>query len=108
MKYKYAIVIKKPSKERSRNRSEIDKIPEKYLLNYSKNYGDGTSGAVGYQTEEQIIDAIKRTIRDWEGFDSELNRVSDKVTMNNLYFESFTNEITIADILGEPQCKTQP
>ena len=72
----------------------------KYALFYSKKYGNNSSGTTECKTKQELLDFIKEQIERWEGFDSILGRISDKVTKGNVDFVSFTDEISIAEIFG--------
>lgn len=72
----------------------------KYALFYSKEYGDNSGGATEFKTKQKLLDFVKEQINQWEGYDSILGRISDKVTKGNIDFISFTDEINIAEIFG--------
>lgn len=95
-KYRYTIEIKKPSKRKLKNEWCRD---EKYTVWFSKNYGNSYGGVTGYETKPDVIKSLRQTIKLWEEYDSILGKMPDKVTTKNLFFESFTPEITITNIL---------
>lgn len=72
----------------------------KYLLDYGKNFGNYSGGGLHVETKEGLLDAIKNIVDEWESYDSILGRMPDKVTDKNLWFWSFTDEVTKADALG--------
>ena len=71
-----------------------------YAILFSKQYGCMHGGASEAKTKEDLLQNIRNIIKDWESFDSILGRMSDKVTKQNLDFQSFTDEITIGDVFG--------
>lgn len=75
----------------------------KYSLWFNKGYGDCFGGTREYKTKEELLEAMKEVIKAWEGYDSIVQRMGDKITKKNLEFKSFTDEIGIADIFGEHQ-----
>ena len=92
-RYRYSIEIREPSWD------DQDK-GERYSLWFSKNYGNMYGGATGCSSLQSLKDTLRRIVRQWEEYDSILGRIPDKVTDRNLYFESFTDEVTISDALG--------
>lgn len=72
----------------------------KYDYSFSKNYGDycGSGGEV--KSKEALMNCIKRIIELWESYDSIVGRNGNKVTRKNLFFHSFTDNITKMEVLG--------
>jgi hypothetical protein len=89
LKIKYRIIIEPPAWKGYR-----------YAIRYGKLYGDCLGGATEFKTKEELLAFIRRLFRRWEEYDCILERIPDKVTPENLYFESFTDEISKAELFG--------
>ena len=85
----YSIVIEKPNWE-----------GYKYGYSFSKNYGDFHGGYSEAKTKEDLLKKLRAIVHDWNGFDYIVHREANEVTMENVEFESFTTDITLAEILG--------
>jgi len=85
-RYKYEIVVR-PS-------------PQGYFLILKKNFGDHYGMACHVKTKEEALKEIRCMLRKWGEFDYILNSLPEKPSMNNLRFESFTKDITKAEIFG--------
>ena len=72
----------------------------KYGLWYDKLYGDSQGGATEVKTKQELLDHIKRIFNEWNQFDSILGRQPDKPTIENVFFESFTPDITKMELFG--------
>jgi hypothetical protein len=88
-KIKYSIEIKPPAWKGYR-----------YAIFYRKHYGDCLGGATEFKTKEELLAFIRRLFKRWEAYDSILEKMPDKVTPENLHFESFTDEISKMELFG--------
>lgn len=90
-------------KEKQNNRYviEVKREEGEYAsLYYSKNYGNHSGGAMGIKSKEELIRRVKKIKKNWESYDSIARREGDKVTKENLYFYSFTDEVKKMELLG--------
>lgn len=73
----------------------------RYAVRFSKLFGDRFSGMTEFKSKEELIEFLRnRVFREWEKYDSILERYPAKVTKKNLIFESFTEDITKEELLG--------
>jgi len=55
----------------------------------NKNFGEHGGGACPVKNRDEAIKEIREIVRTWRN-----------VTRKNLYFDSYTDQITVADVLG--------
>ena len=93
-KPRYRVTIEPMSPEAQKNWG-----PEyRFSADFQKLYGDRYYQGGCFRSKEEILATFNRMRESWEGFDSILERPSDKVTMRNLEFRSSVNGITEADL----------
>ena len=94
----YKVHIQPMSKEAKRNWGD----DYRFSVSISKKYGDYQGLGTCCRSKEEVLRHFQTMKKVWEGYDSILCRLGDKVTMGNLDFSSFTKEITIGDLFGQP------
>ena len=85
----YSISIKKPNWK-----------GYKYAVFYDKKCGNMSGGCTEFKTKEELITFCKKQMKSWQEYDSILGRIPDKLTEDNFHFESFTDDIKKAELLG--------
>ena len=90
----YSIKIEKPDKRR-----------EFCVIHLNKSYGDSHGGCIGANSREEAIQRIRDWVKDWESFDSIVQRMGNKVTRKNTEFSSFDESIILTDVLNNGQKK---
>ena len=94
-KAKYRVKIERMSKKAQQNWG-----PEyRWHVSMQKEYGNLHGEGRCCRSKEEVMTLWQRMRRDWEGYDSILNRQGDKVTMNNLLFSSCTKEVTKEELV---------
>lgn len=73
----------------------------KVFVSFMKNYGNMNGGCDNVDTPEEAVKLIQKQIKNWEGFDSIVNRTGDKVRKNNLSFTSNIPGITVGKLFNE-------
>lgn len=91
-KYRYTIFVTPPNWE-----------GYKYCIDYDKRYGSHGGGITEKKTLEELVDMLVSTIIEWESFDTGVERDGDRLTFRNTYFECYTGEITLLDLLNHPK-----
>lgn len=83
-----------------------DQPEYKYTVHFRKNFGDHYCGILAFKTKEELLRAVKEIFERWEDYDGILQKEPVKVSEKTLYFNSFTNEITKAELFGNMRLDT--
>lgn len=95
--YRYSIEINESFKHESNSENSNN---EKYTVFFGKNFGNMYGGCYCCGSIGLLKESLRAIVAEWEEFDYILGRIPDRVTDKNLYFKSFTPEITISNALG--------
>ncbi len=71
-----------------------------YSVWCDKLHGNGYGLATEVKSKAELLALVRDMFRQWEKYDDCLQRMPDKVTRQNLRFESFTPEISVAELFG--------
>lgn len=74
-----------------------------YIANFRKLYGDIHSRGGPFRNRDEVLADFHRCREFWEGYDSILKRMGDRVTLGNLEFHSEVPELQIkkGDLFGQ-------
>ena len=73
---------------------------ERFTISYAKLHGDRSSGCNGVKSKAELLAFLREVFRQWEEYDSILDRRPEKVTKRNLHFESFTPDVSVVELFG--------
>jgi hypothetical protein len=73
---------------------------DKYNVFCSKKYGNWHGFSAGVKNKEELFELLKGIFKEWEGYDSILQRNGEKVTPGNLELEIFAADVTADDVIA--------